>query len=193
MWSLGVLCVSYPVLNDTVGTVGSAPGECRDVNPLKIPFPALVQFQSQPFSVIFSPGSQNLAANNWRDQRSNLSTLIDDLESYLKEIIWFRQKRRKKGKYKSAKTWLKWTQNIEMSNYFHQILWQACLDLGKSRGNRFSKLTTAKKELLTFCTLASAFHTYQEKTFGMLLKRLKNLLPIYFNSIALVQYSALAK
>ena len=41
-----------------------APGECSDVNPLKISFPALMQFQSQPFSVIFSPGSQNLAANN---------------------------------------------------------------------------------------------------------------------------------
>ena len=55
MRSLGVLCVSYLVLYGTVGTDGSAPGECSDVNPLKISFPALMQFQSQPFSVIFSP------------------------------------------------------------------------------------------------------------------------------------------
>ena len=38
--------VCFFVLYGTVGTDGTAPGECSDVNPLKIPFPALVQFQS---------------------------------------------------------------------------------------------------------------------------------------------------
>ena len=108
--------------------------------------------------------------------------MSDDLESYLKEIIWFRQKRRKEEKYKSAKTWLKWTQNTNDVKLFSSNTLTSLPWFGKIPRQSFLKLTSAKNEPLTFCTLESAFHTLRKKTIDTLLKIFKISYP-YISSL----------
>ena len=73
---------------------------CESVKNL-IPSPGAVPISALQCHIF--PRKSKSCGKQLKDQRSNLSTLSDDLESYLKEIFWFRHKRHKEEKYKSAK------------------------------------------------------------------------------------------